>query len=462
MSLVTSALAYLWYSFTRSRRTLFVAVAFLVLGANQFVFAILIPASAPSAVQNAYFLIASRLIAGVLLLIGAADRPGAVRPAPHPLSVFLSRWRLSPAPRLRPIHDLVEPPATSSPVLRNGKAGSGTIAPGLTPTAIGMCVVIVVLYLSSALLFLPSKHTDMPPHGDWLSAALVVAVFVQVHFLLLSPVLSAHELASSDLLRLLQYSVLFFGFLWEVRLLLRRERDRSEELSNLHAARDEAQRLISHDLLHSIATLTSLTGRLSVRWNEMSVPQREDSATRIYRQSFRLNALAEDTLITLTSDNQARSLALRPEAVTDVVDAVVDSTGSLGGRMHVRMAPEAPEAVVMGNMVALCRVLLNLVWNAEEHSSEGSPIIMWFIYADQSTVRFSVTDVGEGISRDELEDLLDGAWPSSASSSAVRGLGLRSSRAIVDSHGGRLSAQSQVGEGSTFVVTIPRWRPVHG
>lgn len=464
-SLVTSALAYLWYSFTRSRRTLFVAVAFLVLGANQFVFGLVLPPSKPSAVQGAYFLIASRLVAGAFLLAGGLARAREDVRTRRPLATFLFIGS-GAILVLGSLEYVLWLNRSGLPRICCGAAisSSSTAATGITPVAILACFVIVAIYLSAAYLLLHQPGSTIPPHGDWLSMALVLGVFVQIHSLLIAPPLRLQEIASSDLLRLSQYVVLLLGFLWEVRLLLWTERQRGDELHLMHTTRDEAQRLISHDLLHSIATLTNLAGHLTSKWRQAEPASREDAARRIYRQSFRLSALAEETLTTLSSATARKPLSMRPEAITDIVEAVVDSTGSLHGRLVVRADALSSEAVVLGNMVGLCRVLLNLVWNAEEHSPEGSPIVL-NVDADPGIIRFAVTDVGEGLSVQEIDDLLEGTWPSSATTAATpaaRGLGLRSSRAIVDAHGGRLTAHSATGVGSTFVVTIPRWRPSLG
>jgi signal transduction histidine kinase len=70
-------------------------------------------------------------------------------------------------------------------------------------------------------------------------------------------------------------------------------------------------------------------------------------------------------------------------------------------------------------------------------------------------VHFFVGDTGPGIPAEHLDHLFDRYWTTRKGNPHGAGLGLAIARGIVEAHGGRISAQSVIGEGSTFSFTIP-------
>jgi len=79
----------------------------------------------------------------------------------------------------------------------------------------------------------------------------------------------------------------------------------------------------------------------------------------------------------------------------------------------------------------------------------------------EEEIRFSVSDTGVGI-RADLLDAVFVRYVQIADDRRGVGLGLYISKAIVQGHGGRIWAESQLGEGSTFYFTLPIHAPAHG
>ena len=105
-------------------------------------------------------------------------------------------------------------------------------------------------------------------------------------------------------------------------------------------------------------------------------------------------------------------------------------------------------------------VLDNLLSNAVKFTPEGGTIRMMVgLQGEQQRwVEIRVCDTGRGIPAEDVTRIFDKFYQSSYHRQEKQqgtGLGLTIARHIVEAHGGKIWAESQVGEGATFVVTLP-------
>jgi signal transduction histidine kinase len=152
-------------------------------------------------------------------------------------------------------------------------------------------------------------------------------------------------------------------------------------------------------------------------------------------------------------------LQLQREPVDLVVLArhAVDQTQLLTRSHTVRL--DAPEAPLIGDWDAgrLDQILQNLLSNAVKYAPDGGEIVVEVKDAS-GTASIAVTDQGVGIAAEALPRLFDRFYRSreaAASSAGGLGLGLAITRILVEAHGGQISVESRLGEGSTFRVTLP-------
>ncbi|MBC7240224.1 MAG: hybrid sensor histidine kinase/response regulator, partial [Chloroflexi bacterium] len=103
------------------------------------------------------------------------------------------------------------------------------------------------------------------------------------------------------------------------------------------------------------------------------------------------------------------------------------------------------------------QVLLNLLNNAQRFTHEGKITVRAEIQGNEIIV--SVSDTGVGIASEDLphifEEFRNLSKGSSSGGSGGFGLGLSISRRLVEAHGGRLWAESTLGQGSTFFLSLP-------
>ncbi len=102
------------------------------------------------------------------------------------------------------------------------------------------------------------------------------------------------------------------------------------------------------------------------------------------------------------------------------------------------------------------QVLLNLLSNAIKFTPEGGRIDV-HATLDDDTAKVSVTDTGVGIAPEDVATVFEEFRQVGTAARKIEGtgLGLAISRKFIELHGGTISVQSRIGEGSTFIVTLP-------
>ncbi len=140
--------------------------------------------------------------------------------------------------------------------------------------------------------------------------------------------------------------------------------------------------------------------------------------------------------------------------LTQLVTRSIDQNLLPGERARIEVEAVGPLAVV-ADPTRMERVIVNLLTNACKYSGPGDPVVVRVFRMGNDAV-ISVTDQGVGIDAEDLPRLFEKYFrATTAGTTAGVGLGLYGSRLIVEAHGGRIWAQSTVGTGSTFMVSIP-------
>ncbi|WP_375437638.1 PAS domain S-box protein [uncultured Hymenobacter sp.] len=132
-----------------------------------------------------------------------------------------------------------------------------------------------------------------------------------------------------------------------------------------------------------------------------------------------------------------------------------------GIALTLHLPPAHVSTTVLGDPYRLRQILLNLLSNAVKFTERGQVTLTCRLLSkpgERLLFQFSVQDTGPGIALHQLQDMFEPFTQASASTAREyggSGLGLSISRGLVELMGGTMTAESQLGEGSTFLFTLP-------
>ncbi len=230
---------------------------------------------------------------------------------------------------------------------------------------------------------------------------------------------------------------------------------------------DQHRRNMTADIAHELRTpLHIIQGNLEGVLDGVYEPT-PDHLNATLEETRTLSRLVEE-LRTL-SLAEAGQLSMTHEAVdlTDVVADVVTSFSGQAEQQGILLAADLPAAplVIGGDAGRLDQVLSNLVANALRHTPQGGRITLganrtFSPDTESDSVRLTVQDTGEGIAADDLPYIFDRFWRGDPARTRLvgtgSGLGLAIVRQLVQAHGGYIEAESVVGQGTTFTITLPQ------
>jgi PAS domain S-box-containing protein len=230
-----------------------------------------------------------------------------------------------------------------------------------------------------------------------------------------------------------------------------------EEARQAAGARDEVLAVVSHDLrnpLHAVLLASTVLEDFSApeQWTD-----RDRQQLRVIRRSAeQMTGLIQDLVEVIAMETGAPALhrerlaaAPLPAGVAELFQAQADEKGV---RLLCESDPDLP--LVEADRGRLLQVFSNLVGNALKFTPRGGTVTLRAAASD-GAVRFSISDTGPGMPPEHLAHVFDRFWRARKGERGGLGLGLAIARGIVEAHGGRIWAESTVGEGSTFHFTVP-------
>jgi PAS domain S-box-containing protein len=230
-----------------------------------------------------------------------------------------------------------------------------------------------------------------------------------------------------------------------------------QEAQQAVRAREDVLAFVSHDLKNP---LTSIVMNAALLKRSIPPGAPADRPIRhtdlIVRAAERMNRLVHDLLD--WASLRAGRLSLEPQPVTasTLVSECVTILQPVATSKQQTLVIEVGEDLeVAVDRDRALRIFANLVGNAVKFTPEGGRVRIVGTGRERE-VEFTIEDTGPGISSDELPMIFDRYFRAKKTGAEGTGLGLAIAKGLVEAHGGRIWAESELGVGSAFHFTLPR------
>jgi two-component system phosphate regulon sensor histidine kinase PhoR len=232
------------------------------------------------------------------------------------------------------------------------------------------------------------------------------------------------------------------------------------DVTRIEAA-EKSRRDFIANVSHELRTpLTSIQGYVETLVED---PRPNAATTReflgiIHKNATRMNRLTEDLLALASVESPDYKLTLQPMRASALVQDAIESLGGIVVDSEVELeSTGAPDELVMADPDALNQVFGNLIENSLKYGKAGKRIRVGARLMENE-VEFTVQDFGPGIASEHLDRIFERFYrvdKARSRDSGGTGLGLAIVKHIVQAHGGRVWAQSELGAGAQFHFTLP-------
>lgn len=236
---------------------------------------------------------------------------------------------------------------------------------------------------------------------------------------------------------------------------LEREASQRDQLDRL---KDEFVLTASHELRSPLTSVQGFAELLMLDRDSLT-PKQVETVQIILDNCRHLVRLLNDLLVLARSDAGRLSIQPRPTPLAPLIEDVARTmraqTDGKQQTLTERLDPNLPLVEVEADRIR--QILVNLLTNAHEYCPRGASIEVT-ARPIGAEVEVSVSDDGPGIPQTQLEHVFERFTRGDAGLTqrvGGTGLGLAISKSLVELHGGTISAESQVGRGSTFSFRLP-------
>jgi signal transduction histidine kinase len=239
-----------------------------------------------------------------------------------------------------------------------------------------------------------------------------------------------------------------------------RVREEHREVISIQEQREDLLRALAHDVRSPLGVITMNAAMLARDSAGSDAVRRR--ARAIEKGAASVLGMLNDLVDTARLESGHFPLDRRP---VDLARFAVELKAHLDGtlpldRLEVAIPDGLPAAHVDPQRFE--RILVNLLSNAVKYSPPPSPIVLGAAVRERDLV-VSVADSGPGISQQDLPRIFQKYFRAKgAQKRDGLGIGLYSTRLLVQAHGGRIWVESTPGKGTTFYVALPLAPPVEG
>ncbi len=245
-------------------------------------------------------------------------------------------------------------------------------------------------------------------------------------------------------------SLLLAAVVAEYRRALAALESQAAELARSNAELDEFAHVVSHDLKAPLRGISSLAAWIAGDCEKILPAESREHLVLLEERARRMARLIDGVL--RYSRVGQKPAALERVDSRAVAEEVVDSLGPSAG-VSVRIEGTLPR--VRYDRIQLTQVFQNLIQNAVQHVGRRSGEVVVSCRERPGAFEFRVRDDGVGIAEADFERIFR-MFHSVNAEGGTAGVGLAIVKKIVEIHGGSVAVESTLGQGATFLFTVPK------
>lgn len=235
------------------------------------------------------------------------------------------------------------------------------------------------------------------------------------------------------------------------------------QLEQLNKEKNQFLGMAAHDLRNPLAIIQGYSQMLLEKLSQTQDGKTILMLESIKRSSSYMLALINDLLDVSVIESGTVNLHLSSFNLVSFVDEILALVNkqATDKKISIEKREDCAEVEVWADRQKIEQVLINLLTNAIKFSNPET-IVQVELSSTDNDVLIAIKDQGVGIPEEEKGKLFQPFTKTSAKATAGEsstGLGLAIAKKIVEAHHGSIWADSQVGVGSTFFVSLPKWQP---
>lgn len=233
----------------------------------------------------------------------------------------------------------------------------------------------------------------------------------------------------------------------------------SAEIHRVNQLRRQMTADVAHDLRTPLMVIIGYLEALT----DGTLSGTPDRYQAMAREANLLQRLIEDLRILSLADTGELKLICQPVKPDDLLKQVRQAFEPIAEQHKIKLVVQAGQTLppVPVDRERMVQVLGNLVSNALRYTPQGGSVILT-AYDQPEALHLEVHDTGTGIEPEKLPHIFERFYRTDESRHQYEGesgLGLAIAKSIIEAHGGTISASSQMGTGTTMLITLPLQKP---